>query len=126
MLTQETNVLLNLIKHQRTGLDKICLNVKDPFKSKYKLLINEREKIGIKELKNPKEFIDYSQTIDSVYENIGDYNLTKKRTVLIVLDEMKADLKSNEKIKFCSHRIVHKRENAIFFLFFTTILFQSA
>ena len=29
-------------------------------------------------LKNRKAFIDYSQTIDDVYENLGGYNPTKK------------------------------------------------
>ena len=48
----KTNVLLNLIKYQRPDIDKICLYVKDPFKSKYQLLISEREKVGIRKLKN--------------------------------------------------------------------------
>ena len=66
--------LLNLIKNQPPDIDKICLYVKDPFESKYQLLINGREKVGIKKLKNPKVFIDYSQTIDDVYEDLEDYN----------------------------------------------------
>ena len=40
----ETNALLNLIKHQRPDVDNIYLYIKDPFGSKYQLLINEREK----------------------------------------------------------------------------------
>ena len=40
--------LLNLIKHQRPDIDKRYLYVKDPFESKYQLLINGREKVGIK------------------------------------------------------------------------------
>ena len=55
----KTNVLLNLIKHQRPDIKKIYLYVKDPFKSKYQLFINGREKVGIKNLKNPEAFIDY-------------------------------------------------------------------
>ena len=35
------NVLLNLIKHQRPDIDKIYLQSKDPFESKYQLLIKE-------------------------------------------------------------------------------------
>ena len=34
--------------------------------------------MGIKSLKNPKAFIDYSQTIDDAHENLEDYNPTKK------------------------------------------------
>ena len=36
----KTNVLLNLIKHQRPDVNKIFLYIKDPLKSKYQLLIN--------------------------------------------------------------------------------------
>ena len=55
----KTNVLLNLIKNQRPDIDKIYLYVKDPLESKYQLLIiNGREKVGIKKLKNPKAFND--------------------------------------------------------------------
>ena len=76
-------MLLNSVKHQRPDIDKIYLYVKDPFESKYQLLINEREKIGTKKLKNPKAFIDYP---------------TKKRKVLIVFDDMIADMKPNKKL----------------------------
>ena len=41
--SRKTNVLLNLIKHQRPDIDKIYLYVKGPFKSNYQLLVNERE-----------------------------------------------------------------------------------
>ena len=74
-------MLLNLIKHQRAHIDKIYLYVKESLKSKYQLLINGREKIGTENLKNPKAFIDYSQTIDDVYENLEDYNRIKKTRV---------------------------------------------
>ena len=63
----KTNTLLNLIKHQRPDIDKIYLYAKDSAKSKHQLLINGREKVGIKNLKDPKAFIDYSQTIDDAY-----------------------------------------------------------
>ena len=41
-------------------------------------------------------FIDYSQAIDDVYERLEDYNPTKKRRVLIVFDDMIADMESNK------------------------------
>ena len=94
----KSNVLLNLIKHQQPDIDKIYLYVKGALESKYQLFINGREKVGIKNLKNPKAFIDYSQTIDDVYENLGDYNPTKKRTVLIVFDDKIEDMESNKKL----------------------------
>ena len=88
----KTNALLNLIKNQQPDSDNIYLYVKDPFKSKYELLIKEREKVGIKNLKNPKKFVDYSQTIDEID------NPTKKRRVLIVFDDMIIDTESNKKV----------------------------
>ena len=69
--------MLNLIKHQRRDTDKIYLYVKDPFESKYKLLINEREKAETKKLKTPKAFIEYSQAVNDVYENLDGYNPMK-------------------------------------------------
>ena len=56
------------------------------------MLINRREKVEIKTIKNPKAFIDHSKTIDDVYENLEDYNPTKKRWVLIVSDDIIADM----------------------------------
>ena len=41
-------------------------------------------------------FIDYSQTIDDAYKNLKDYNQTKKRRVLIVFDDMIADMESKK------------------------------
>ena len=89
------NVLLNFIKHQRPDFDKIYLYIKNPFESKRQILINGREKVRIIKLKNPKVFIDYSQIIDDVYENLEDYNPTKKMRVLIAFDDMTADMESN-------------------------------
>ena len=57
------------------------LYIKDPFESKYQLFINGREKVGIKTLRNPKAFIDYSQTADAVYENLENCNPTMKNIV---------------------------------------------
>ena len=93
----KTNVLLDLIKNKQPDINKIYLYVKEPFESKYQLLINGKEKLGIKKFKNSKAFINYSQTIDNVYENLEDYNPTKKR-VLIVTDDMIADMDVYKKI----------------------------
>ena len=43
----KTNVLLDLIETQRPDIDKIYLYFKDSFQSKYQLLINGKEKVGI-------------------------------------------------------------------------------
>ena len=86
----KTKVFLKLIKYQRLDIDKIYIYVKDSFESKYQLLINGR---GIENLKNPKVWIDHSQTIDDVYEVLEDYNTTKKRRMLIVFDDVASEWK---------------------------------
>ena len=88
---------MNFIKHKRPDIDKICLYVKDPFESKYKLLINANQNVGTKNLKNPKVFDDYSQTVQHIHENLEDYNQTKERRVLIVFDIMIACRESKKK-----------------------------
>ena len=62
------------------------------------MFINGRETVGIEKFKNPKAFIDYSQTTDDVYDNFEDYNPTNKRKVLTVFDDMIADMESNKKL----------------------------
>ena len=89
--SDKTNMLLNLIKHQQPDGSKIYLNAKDQFELNYQLPINGREEVGIKQTKNPKAFIDYWQPIGDVYENLKDYNPTKGRKVLAVLDGMKTN-----------------------------------
>ena len=64
-------MFLKLIKHQRPDIDKIYLYIRDPFDSKYQLLVNGKEKIEIEMLKN-QAFTDYSQTVIDLYENLED------------------------------------------------------
>ena len=71
---------------------------KDPYEAKYQYLINKREKIGLDFFKDPKAFIEYSNDIQDVYKNIEDYNPGKKRKVLIVFDDMIADMINNKKL----------------------------
>ena len=55
--------------------------------------------MGIKKLKNPKPFMNYSQTIDDVYENLEDHNATKKRKVLIIVfDDIIADIETDNEL----------------------------
>ena len=99
MVQDQESCVMNIIKHQQLDIDKIYLYSKDPLESKYQLFINGREKVEIWNLKNPSAFIDYSQKIDDVYENLEYHNPTKKRRVLMVFDDMIADMKSNKKLR---------------------------
>ena len=93
----KTNALLNLINNQ-PDIDKINLHAKDPYKAKYQYLINKREKVGLDHFDDPKAFIEYSNDMQDVYKNIEDYNLGKKRKVLIIFDDMIADMINNNKL----------------------------
>ena len=87
----------NIVSRQR-NIDKIYSNAKDPYEPKYQLLINKREGVGLKHCNDLKAFIEYSNTIDDIYENIEEYNLNKERKILIVFDDMIADMLNNKKL----------------------------
>ena len=89
----KTNTLLNLIKEQ-DDIDKIYLYAKDLSKPKYEFLIKKSKNAGIKYLNDPNAFIECSNTMDDVYENIHDYNPSRKRKILIIFDDMIAYIMS--------------------------------
>ena len=64
----------------------------------YKYLINKREKVGLNHFNNPKAFMEYSNDMQDVYKNIEDYNPIKKSKVLIIVDDMIADMINNNKL----------------------------
>ena len=80
-------------------LTKIYLYARDLNQPKYKILIKKREDAGIKHLNDPNAFIECSNTMDDVYENIHDYNSSRKRKILIVFDDMIADIMTNKKFQ---------------------------
>ena len=57
---------------------------------KYEYLIKKSKNAGIKRHNNPNTFTKRSNAMDDVYENIDDYNLSRKRKrkKLIVFDDM--------------------------------------
>ena len=93
----KTNALLNLIKEQ-DDIDKIYLYAKDLSEPKYEFLTKKRENAGIKHLSDPNAFIECSNTMDDVYENIDNFNLNRKR-LLVVFDDMIADIMTNKKFQ---------------------------
>ena len=64
---------------------------------KYQFWINKRESTGLKRFNDPKAFIDYSNDMLDVYENIDEYNINKEREILIVFDDIIADMIKNKK-----------------------------
>ena len=95
---RKTNALLNLINNQQE-IDKIYFYAKDIYEAKYQYLINKREKVGLNHYDDPKPFTEYSNDMQDVYKNIEEYNLGKKRKVLIVFDDMIADMINNKKLE---------------------------
>ena len=90
----KTNLILNLIENQ-LDIHKIYLYAKDPCESKYQYLINKRESVGINHFNDSKAFIDYSNNMHDVYENIHDYNPDKENKILIAFDDIIADMINN-------------------------------
>ena len=96
----KTNALLNLIKQQHDDyysiIGKIYLFVKDPYEAKYQYLFKNVIKNGLENLKDPKAY-EYSNNRQDVYKQIEESNQNRKYYVLIVLDDMIADMISNKK-----------------------------
>ena len=95
--SEKTNTLLNLINNQ-PDIDKIYFMQKIHMKEKHQYLINKREKVGLNHFNDPKAFIEYSNDMQDVYKNTEDYNPIKKRKVLIIFDDMIADMINNNKL----------------------------
>ena len=93
----KTNAVFNLIDNQ-PDIDTIYLYAKDLYEPKYQFLINKRESIGLKYFNHPKAFIEYSNDMRDVYKNIDDYNLDKENKILIVFDDMIADMINDKKL----------------------------
>ena len=120
----KTNALLNLINNQ-PDIDKIYLYAKDPYDKKYQYLINKREKVGINHFNDPKAFMEYSNNMQDVYKNIEDYKPIKKRKVLIIFDDMIADMINNNKLNpIVTELFIRGRKGNISIVFITQSYFK--
>ena len=72
--------------------------VKDLSKSKYELLIKKHEDARAKHFNDPNAFIECWNTLSDIYKNIVDYNLTRKK-ILIVFNNMIANIMTNKKFQ---------------------------
>ena len=120
----KTNLLLNLIENQ-PDIDKIYLYAKDPYEAKYQYLINIREKVGLQSFNDPKAFIKYSNDICNVYKNIDECNIDKERKILIVFDDMIADIIKNKKLhSIVTALFIRGRKITISLVFITQSYFK--
>ena len=79
-------------------LTKSYFYTRDLSKTKYEFLIKKRKDAGTKHLNDSNAFIECSNTMNDVYENIDDYNPSRKK-ILIVFDDMIADIMTNKKFQ---------------------------
>ena len=113
------NSFVNLID-QPLDIDKIYLYAKDPYEAKYQFLIKKREDAGTKHFNDSKAFIEYLNKMFDIHKNIKDYNPNKKRKILIVFDDMIADMLSNKKLNPIVTELFIRRRNLNISLAFIT------
>ena len=94
----KTNPILHLINNLHP-INKIYLYNKDINEPKYEYLINKREQAGIKNLNDPHAFVEYSDDMDDVLDDINNYNKNRDKKVLIVFDDMIGDIEYNKNFK---------------------------
>ena len=94
----KTNTLLHLINNLHP-IDNIYLYAKDIHEPKYEYLIDKREQAGTKNLNDPHAFVEYSDDIDDVLDDINNYNKNRDKKVLIVFDDMITDIEYNKNFK---------------------------
>ena len=100
---------------------------KDPYKEKYQYLINQREKVGLNHYDDPKAFMEYSNDMQDVCKNIEDYNPRKNRKVLVVFDDMIADMINNKKLNsIVTELFIRGRKLNISIAFITQSYFKVA
>ena len=101
------------------------LYVKDLYEAKYQYLINICEKLGIDNLDNSKVFIKYSNNMHEIYKNIDEYNPDKERKILIVFDDMIADMINNKKLNsIVTELFIRGRKLNISLVFITQSYFK--
>ena len=124
VLDQENRCIIELNK-QSADIDKIYLYAKDPNEKKYQYLINKRENVGLNHFNDPKAFMEYSNDMQDVYKNIEDYNPIKKCKVLIIFDDMIADMINNNKLNsIVTELFIRGRKLNISIVFITQSYFK--
>ena len=74
---------------------------------------------------DPNAFIEYSNTMDDIYNNIDYYNSKRKRKVLVVFDDMFADIMTNKKFQATIRELfIRCRKLNILLVFITHFYFS--
>ena len=124
----KTNGLLNLMQQDNNNLlGKIYLYAKGLSEPKCQFLIKKSKDAGTKNLNDPSAFIEQSDTMEDVYNNIDDCNPKRKRKVLIVFDDMIADIMTNKRFQAIIKELFircRKLNISLFLLHSLILLFQ--
>ena len=73
-----------------------------------------------KYLNDSETFIEYSNDMDDIYKDIEEYNPNKKQKILIVFDDMIADMLINKKLNpIVTELFIKGRKLSISFVFIT-------
>ena len=98
---------------------------KDPFEAKCQCLINKRENVCLNRFSDPKAFVEYSNDMQDVYKNIEEYSADKDHKILIVFDDMIADLTNNKKLNSMITKLfIRGRKLNIYLIFITQSYFK--
>ena len=134
---EKKNALFNIINHD-PDIDQFFLYAKDPHEAKYQFLVNKRQSEDLNDLKT---FIEYSNNIDDICEDIEEYNSNKKQKILIIFDDLIFDMLSNKKINpivtelFIRGRTLHNlwtfiknvlQNHILFLIIFTTLALDNS
>ena len=120
----EKKSLFNSIS-QQPDIDEIYLYAKDPYEAKRQFLIKKRESTDLKHLHKSKAVIEWSNDMDYTYKAIEEYNPIKKLKILIVFDDMIADMPRNKKPNLIATELfVRDRKLHISLVFITQSFFS--
>ena len=81
---------------------------------------------GIKKLNDPHAFTEYSNDVNDVLEDINNYNKKRDKKVLIIFEDMIADIMRSEKFKaIVKELFIRCRKLNISILFITQSYFRT-
>ena len=88
-------------------------------------MTKNRENVGIMHANDLNVFIECSNTMDDIYENIDNYNPSRRRKMLIIFDYMIADIMRNKKFQsIIKELFIRWRKLNIYLVFITQSYFS--
>ena len=119
------NNCITKFNRKQPGIDKIYLYAKNPYECKYQYFINKRDGAGINHFRDPNAFIEYSNDMCNVYKNINHYNPDKENKILILFDDMIADMIKNKKLNsIVTELFIRGKKLDISLVFITQLYFK--